>query len=57
MLGIEHRGTDGMVRAKRAGTTRNIGRKARREAGWRETRLIENVADLLNPEPSRRKVA
>lgn len=57
MIGIRHEGTDGLVRVKRAGTTQNIGRKARHEAGWPEMRVIENVAELLNPQSRRRKAA
>ena len=54
MLGIEHRGTDGVVLVKRAGTTQNISRKARAAAGWKEARYLEQVANLLNPEPRKR---
>ncbi len=57
MLGIDPVGTDGVVRAKRCGTTENIGRKARRAVGWKEARFLEEVAELLNPEPFRRKAA
>ena len=57
LLGIRHTGTDGVVRAKRAGTTENLGRTARRQAGWRDARFPEEVADLLNPAPSRRTAA
>jgi hypothetical protein len=57
ILGIRHVGTDGVVRAKRSGTTENLGRKARRAASWKEARFPEEVAQLLNPEPFRRKAA
>jgi hypothetical protein len=48
-LGIEHVGTDGIVRAKRAGWTQNIGPTARRRAGWRELRHHDELAFALNP--------
>jgi hypothetical protein len=48
-LGIQHRGTDGAIQMKRAGTTQNIGRKARRDAGWKDARSIEEVRSLLQP--------
>jgi hypothetical protein len=57
MLGIRHVGTDGEIRAKRAGTTENLGPKARRAAGWKEARFPEDVAPLLNPKPRLRKAA
>jgi hypothetical protein len=57
ILGIEHRGRDGVVRIKRAGTTQNIGPKARAAAGWPEAQYIEQVADLLNPGPFRQERA
>jgi hypothetical protein len=53
MLNIRHAGTDGEVKVKRAGTTQNIGPKARQSVGWRDKRSIEAVADLLNPKPRR----
>jgi hypothetical protein len=57
MLGIRHVGTDGAIWAKRAGTTENLGRKARRAAGWREERFPEQIGHVLNPEPGHRKAA
>jgi hypothetical protein len=57
MLGINHRGTDGAISVKRAGTTQNLGPKARAAAGWREVRSLEEVAVLLNPPGAGRKAA
>jgi hypothetical protein len=48
-LGIEHRGTDGAIAAKRAGWTENIGPTARRRAGWRELRHLDELTLKLNP--------
>jgi hypothetical protein len=48
-LGVEHRGTDGVVAAKRAGWTENLGIAARRRAGWREIRDLDALARALNP--------
>lgn len=56
-VGIQHVGTDGPIHAKRAGTTANIGRKARRVAGWRDARSIDEIADALNPASSKKKTA
>jgi hypothetical protein len=56
ILGIRHVGTDGPIRIKRAGTTENLGRKARRAAAdWKDASSIEEVSDLLNPNPFRPK--
>jgi hypothetical protein len=57
MLGIRHAGTDGPIQVKRAGTTENLGRKARNAAGWNEARYIEEVSELLNPQPRRKAEA
>jgi hypothetical protein len=58
ILEIRHVGTDGPIRIKRAGTTQNLGRKARRAApDWNDARSIEEVADSLNPNPFRPKKA
>ena len=48
-LGIRHRGQQGMVAIKRAGTSLNIGPAARRKAGWTETRDLAGLHRLLNP--------
>jgi hypothetical protein len=48
-LGIQHVGTDGVITAKRAGWTENIGPTARRRAGWRELRHLDQLSEALNP--------
>lgn len=48
-LGVEHRGTQGTVPIKRAGTTENIGKAARRAAGWIERRTLEDLRAILVP--------
>ncbi len=48
-LGIEHRGTQGVIGIKRAGTSQNVGIGARRSASYREIRDIHGLARLLQP--------
>jgi hypothetical protein len=48
-LGIEHRGTQGRVMIKRAGVNQNIGRAARRAAGWVERRDLADLRAILRP--------
>ena len=54
-LGIQHIGTDGVIKAKRAGWTENIGPTARRRADWRELRHIDQLAAAFNPVESPRR--
>jgi hypothetical protein len=56
-LGIRHRGQQGNIAIKRAGTSQNIARGARRAAGWREVRTLEGLHCILNPEPNMRAAA
>jgi hypothetical protein len=53
-LGIQHIGTDGVIKAKRAGWTENIGPTARRRADWCELRHIDQLAAAFNPVESPR---
>lgn len=46
-LGIDHRGQQGFVPIKRAGTTQNIGRAARKRAGWRDVRDVAGLRRLI----------
>lgn len=46
-LGIDHRGQQGFVPVKRAGTTQNIGRAARKRAGWRDVRDLAGLRRIL----------
>jgi hypothetical protein len=48
-LGINHRGTQGEVAIKRAGTSQNLGKAARRAAGWVERRSLEDLRAILQP--------
>jgi hypothetical protein len=48
-IGIEHRGTQGEVPIKRAGVSQNIGRAARRAAGWTERRDLADLRAILRP--------
>jgi hypothetical protein len=48
-LGIEHRGSQGEVSIKRAGTSANLGKAARRAAGWVERRSLEDLRAILRP--------
>jgi hypothetical protein len=50
-LGIRPDEIGGAILVKRAGTTENLGRKARTAAGWKDARLPDEVAALLNPDP------
>jgi hypothetical protein len=56
-LGIRHRGQQGNIVIKRAGTSQNIARAARRAAGWREVRTPEGLHRILNPEPAMQAAA
>jgi hypothetical protein len=48
-LGINHRGTQGEVAIKRAGTSQSLGQAARRAAGWVERRSLEDLRAILRP--------
>jgi len=48
-IGIEHRGTQGVVPIKRAGTSQNLGRAARHAAGWVERRALADLRAILRP--------
>jgi hypothetical protein len=47
-IDAKHRGTP-LITAKRAGWTENIGPTARRRAGWRELRHLDQLSEALNP--------
>ncbi len=49
LLGIDHRGGQGVIAIKRAGTSQNIGRAARKRADWQEIRELEKLASVINP--------
>jgi hypothetical protein len=49
VLGIRHRGQQGIISIKRAGTSQNIGPAARSKAGWVEIRDLAGVHRVLNP--------
>lgn len=48
-LGIQHRGTQGVIEIKRSGVSQNIALKARAVAGWQEATDPLDLAALLNP--------
>jgi len=48
LLGVQHRGDQGIISIKRQGCTQNISRKARREAGWREVKNPFALSCILN---------
>lgn len=48
-LGIKHRGTQGDVSIKRAGTSANLGKAARSAAGWIERRSLVELRAILLP--------
>jgi len=50
ILGIQHRGTDGALDCKRAGTTQNIGPAARKRAGWQEIKGYDALGRALCPD-------
>lgn len=47
LLGIGHRGNQGMISIKRAGASQNITRAARKAAGWTEIRELERLGVTL----------
>ncbi len=49
-LGIRHRGQQGIIEIKRAGTSQNIGAAARQKTGWAEIRDLAGLYRVLNPE-------
>lgn len=49
-LGIDHRGQQGIIDIKRAGTSQNIGAAARKRAEWAEIRDIAALTRALNPD-------
>jgi hypothetical protein len=51
-LGIDHRGQQGIIPIKRAGTSQNTNITARRRAGWCERRTLNELRDILNPSPT-----
>jgi hypothetical protein len=50
LLGVDHRGSQGVIPCKRSGTSENLGPKARSRAGWREVRDPLGLSFILNPE-------
>lgn len=50
LLGIRHRGTQGIIKIKRAGASQNIAAAARKRAGWREIRELERLHHVLHPD-------
>ena len=50
-IGIDHRGTQGIIEIKRAGVSQNISAAARKRAGWTELRSIEDLRSELRPPP------
>lgn len=48
-LGIEHRGSHGVINIKRSGISQNIGPAARKQGGWIELRDIASLARKLTP--------
>jgi hypothetical protein len=54
-IGIEHRGTQGIVPIKRAGTSQNLGRAMRRATGWTERRSLEDLRVILRPPETLKK--
>lgn len=51
-IGVEHRGTQGTIPIKRAGTTENISRSARHRAGWHERRSLDELRQIIRPPQS-----
>ena len=47
LLGIGHRGSQGMISIKRAGASQNITKAARKAAGWAEIRELERLGVTL----------
>jgi len=50
LVGIEHRGFQGIIQMKRAGVSENIGRKTRAAAGWREVSDPLAIGKIINRE-------
>lgn len=50
LLGVDHRGSQGIIHSKRSGISENLGPKARSKAGWREVRDPLGLSFILNPE-------
>ena len=48
-LGIDHRGQQGTVVIKRAGSSQNVGMSARKKAGWKENRDLDALHRILHP--------
>lgn len=48
-LGIEHRGNQGHIPLKRAGTTENIGAAARRRVAWLERSSLDDLRQIIRP--------
>jgi hypothetical protein len=49
VLGIQDRGSQGIIEMKRCGTSQNIGIAARRAAGWREVNDLTGLHRILYP--------
>lgn len=49
VLGLDHRGSQGIIEIKRAGVSQSLGPTARRRAGWVETRDLHGLRRLLHP--------
>lgn len=54
-LGIKHRGTQGEVSIKRAGTSQNLGKAARSAANWTERRSLADLHAILQPPKTSKK--
>jgi hypothetical protein len=50
LLGLEHRGSQGVIEIKRCGFSQSLGPTARRRAGWVEVRDLHGIRRLLHPE-------
>jgi len=53
LLGVQHRGMQGLIAMKRSGVSQNIGPKARAAAGWQEVTDPLDLAYWLNPPKKR----
>lgn len=51
-LGLDHRGSQGIITIKRCGVSQSIGPKARAICGWQEVRDVSGLRRLLHPSES-----
>jgi hypothetical protein len=49
ILGLDHRGSQGIIEIKRSGVAQSLGPKARSLSGWQEVKDLEGLRRLLNP--------